>query len=422
LQERIYKRYLLIVLAMILAFNQVERLALGLTLQDIKVDLDLTDTQLGLLSGIAFALFYAVMGIPIARWADRGNRVTIISLATALWCGALALCGLAASFVQLLLIRIGVAVGEAGCTPPAHSLIAEYFTRGQRPRAVAGFLLGGPLAAMIGYFLVGWLNELHGWRVTFLLLGIPGIFVAVIAKLTLREPRAEQAAETRSLADVAQPGVGEVCRSLWNNTTFRHLLIGFSVVTFFGFGIQKWKPAFFIRSHGMGTGELGAWFAGVVGLGGLFGTWLGGALASRHAANQEALQLKAIAATYAALGIVSAFIYLAPERYLSFGCMALTTVGGSAAVVPLLATIQTLVHPRMRAMSIAIVYLFANLIGLGLGPLTAGALSDALRPVAGEESLRYALLALCPGYLWGAWHISRAGNTVAADLEGIRHA
>src|SRR5687768_16882052 len=186
--SRGYKVYLLVLLLVICAFNYIDRLALGLVLQDIKVDLSLTDTQLGLLSGIAFALFYSIMGIPIARWADRGNRVAIITFTTALWSAAVALCGVASNFVQLLLIRIGVAVGEAGCTPPAHSLIADYFTRAERPRAVAIYMLGGQLS-VVGYLWAGWLNELYGWRVTFMLLGLPGLGLAALAWLTLREPR-----------------------------------------------------------------------------------------------------------------------------------------------------------------------------------------------------------------------------------------
>src|SRR5688500_3715382 len=178
--ESRYKQYLLAVLLVVLASNYVDRLALGLLLQDIKVDLSLSDTQLGLLSGIAFALFYSVMGIPIARWADCGNRVTIITLTTALWSAAVALCGLAGSFGQLMLIRIGVAVGEAGCIPPAHSLIADYFTRAERPRAVSIYMLGASFAVVIGYFGAGWLNEFYGWRVTFMLLGLPGLVLAAL--------------------------------------------------------------------------------------------------------------------------------------------------------------------------------------------------------------------------------------------------
>jgi len=433
MRETVYKKYLLTVLLVILAFNYVDRLALGLLLQDIKVDLHLSDTQLGFLSGIAFALFYSVMGIPIARWADRGNRVTIISLTAAIWSVMVALCGLAASFVQLLVIRIGVAIGEAGCVPPAHSLIADHFTRAERPRAVALYLLGIPLSTVIGYFLAGWLNEFFGWRATFIILGLPGLVLGALAWFTLREPRSAMAAvETHSqarstspsLADIAtlssvRPSLKTVCVALWANITFRHLLFGNSVIGFFTSGIMQWQPAFFIRSYGLKTGELGTWFALIYGLGGMVGTYLGGEFASRHAANNERLQLRILAVMVVSFGLLSFFIYLGPNQYLAFGLLGLAAVGAYTFNAPLFATIQTLVPERMRATSIALIYLFANLIGMGLGPLMVGTLSDAFRPWAGEESLRYALMALSPGYLWGGWHLWRASSTVTHDLEAV---
>jgi MFS family permease len=433
MKESAYKTYLLTILAVIFAANCVDRLALGLVLQDIKADLHLTDTQLGFLSGLAFALFYATMGIPIARWADRGNRVTIISITTALWSLATAFCGVVGSFLQLLLIRIGVAVGEAGCVPPAHSLIADHFTRSERPRAVARYMLGAPLSVVVGYFLAGWLNEFYGWRTTFIVLGVPGLALAALAWLTLREPRrwepTREAAsglaasplplKTAALAS-AQPSVKEVCVALWVNTTFRHLLFCFSVTSFLGSGIGQWQPAFFIRSYGMQTGELGTWFTVIYGLGGMVATYLGGELASRHAANNERLQLKAMALVYFSFGVISPFVYIAPNVYVAFGLMGLAFLAAAATYGPLFAAIQSLVPDRMRAMALATIYLFINLVGLGLGPLAVGALSDALRALFGKESLRYALMVVCPGYFWSAWHLWRASRTVTRDLEAAQ--
>jgi MFS family permease len=415
-KDAVYRQYLLSVLLLVLAFNYVDRLALGLVLQDIKADLGLSDTQLGLLSGIAFALFYSVMGIPIARWADRGNRVTIISVTTLVWSVAVALCGLAGNFVQLLLIRVGVAVGEAGCVPPAHSLIADYFSRAERPRAVARYMLGVPLSAVIGYFGAGWLNEFYGWRMTFMILGLPGIALAMLARFTLREPRLTRlAADSGSTA--AQPSVQELSATLWSDRTFRHLLLGYSVMAFFNYGITKWQPAFFIRSFGLQTGELGTKFAVIYGLGAMLGMYLGGELAARRASSNERRQLAAMAWVYCVFGLVSSGVYLSSTSTLAFTLLGIAAVGSAAVVGPLFATIQTLVPQRMRAMAIALVYLFANLIGMGLGPLAAGMLSDTFRPWAGDQSLRYALLALCPGYLWSAWHFWRASRTVTRDLE-----
>jgi len=412
----VHRNYLLGVLLLIFASNNVDRIALGLVLQTLKTDLQLTDVQLGLLSGLAFALFYSVMGIPIARWADRGNRITIISVTTALWSVAVALCAVTTSFLQLLVIRVGAAIGEAGCVPPAHSLIADHFSRAERPRAMSRYLLGGTLAYAIGYFVAGWLNEWYGWRRMFLLLGLPGLGLAALAAFTLRDPRRNR---TPSLSSAAaeQPSIAEVCMTLWRTRAFRHLLLAFSVLSFFGFGIGNWQPAFFIRSFGLKTGELGMWMALIWGVGGSIGTYIGGVLAARYAAHNERLQLRAMVAAYLCFGIIGSIVYLSGNVYVSFALLALAAIGANTAAGPLIATIQTLVRPRMRAMSIAILYLFANLIGMGLGPLAVGGLSDALRPWLAEESLRYALLAMCPGYVWAAWHLWRAGRTVARDIE-----
>jgi MFS family permease len=418
-----YKNYLLAVLMVILVFNCVDRVALGLVLENIKADLHLSDTQLGFLSGIAFALFYSVMGVPIARWADRSNRVLIISVTAALWSVAVALCGFADTFVQLLLIRITVAVGEAGCIPPAFALIADYFNRAERPRAAAIYGLGAPLSTVIGYFFSGWLNDLYGWRVTFMLLGVPGLVLAALAWFTLRDPRHADAKRadrhSRATPQTVAPPFRETCVTLWANATFRHLLLCLSVMFFFSYGIFVWLPAFVMRSYNLTSGELGTWLALTYGLGGTIGAYVGGHLASRHAANNEGLQLKAMAGAIALAGVLSVLAYLSSNQYVAFLLIALSAMGLTTANGPLFGTIQTLVPESMRAVSFALVYLFANLIGMGLGPLAAGALSDALRPWVGEESLRYALLILAPGYLVCAWHAWRASKTVARDLAAV---
>jgi MFS family permease len=427
-----YRQYLLTLLAVILAFNYLDRTILGLAMESIKVDLKVSDTQLGFLSGLAFALFYAIMGIPIARWADRGNRKTIVVLTLTLWSLASALCGLAVTFTQLLLIRIAAAVGEAGCVPAAHSLIADYFNRAERPRAVARYMSGGALANIIGFLFAGWLIQLYGWRATFMLLGLPGLAIAVLAVITLKEPRRRLQDEKTDLAILGSappsppvpalnvatpPSIKEVCRFLWSNRTFRSLLYCFAVSAFFNAGIVQWQPVFFIRSYGMKTGEIGMWFAMIYGVGGLAGIYLGGELASRYAANNERLQLKAIAIAYSCVAVFTACIYLSPNYYLAFFFMLLSSMGGAGANGPLFATIQSLVPQPMRAMSIAMIGLLANLVGMGLGPLAAGVLSDAFRHWFGGESLRYSLIVLCPGYFWGAWYMWKASRTVTKDLE-----
>lgn len=412
------KFLLLALLLVIFAFNNVDRLALGLLVQDLKHSLNLTDTQLGFLSGIAFALFYSVMGLPLSRWADRGDRVRIIAITTALWSVAVALCGAAASYLQLMVIRIGVAVGEAGCVPTSQSLIADYFSRAERPRALAIYGLGMPLSMVIAYLSAGWVDQMYGWRATFVILGLPGFALSAMAWFLLREPRRQNCASTAANSAALETlSLREIGVSLARNNAFRHLLLAYSVASFFGGGIQQWKPAFFIRSFGFQTGTLGTWLALIYGVCGLVGTYGGGALASRYAADNERLQMKAMACGYCAFALVSVGMYLSTSAPLSMSLLALATLGGYAIYGPMFATIHALVPARMRAVAIALIFLFANLVGQGLGPLAVGALSDALHPYFREESLRYALLASSPGYLWTACHLWLAQKSVRRDLS-----
>jgi MFS transporter, Spinster family, sphingosine-1-phosphate transporter len=424
MRPSVYKYYLLGALTVILIFSYVDRVALGIVLEDLKADLQLSDTQLGFLSGIAFALFYSIMGVPIARWADRGNRVAIISLSALLWSVAVALSGTAGSFVQLVLIRVAVAVGEAGCIPPSYSLMADYFGRAERPRATAIYGLGGPLCTILGYFFAGWLNEEYGWRITFVVLGLPGLALAALAWFTLKEPRLTKAGSGANLSEnsmpaAVTPSLKVVAATLWSNITFRRLLLCVVVMYFFSMGIWVWQPAFLMRSYGLTSAQVGMWLALLLGLAGLIGAYLGGELASRYAANNERLQLKALASAFIASGALTVCVYLTTNLYWALTLMGLAAALHNAAGGPVFATIQTLVPDRMRALAFSFVYLMANLIGAGFGPLTTGLLSDVFAPWAGHQSLRYALLALTPGYLWMAWYTWRASQSVQRDLEPI---
>ena len=416
------RKYLLALLTVTSLFNYVDRTALGLMLQDIKVDLSLSDTQLGFLTGIAFALFYSVMGVPIARWADRGNRVTIIAVTTAIWSIAVAICGAVTNYCSCWRFGWWSRSAKLGCIPPAYSLIADHFSRAERPRAAALYGLGGVFSALVGSFLAGWLNEFYGWRVTFAVLGVPGLVLAILAWRTLRDPRAGRGSNADTPPVVAppaaaQPSMKEVAQTLWASRTFRHLQLCLAVSYFFSYGIGQWLPSFFIRSYGMSTGELGTWIAIVVTAAGLTGSYLAGEGATRLAPNNEALQLKAVAVGFIAAGALMMPAYLVSNRYVAFLLLGLSSVGMAVANGPVFSTIQTLVPERMRAVAFAILYLGANLVGMGLGPLAVGIMSDAFRTWAGEESLRYSLLALVPGYFWVSWHAWRAAASVTAELK-----
>ena len=262
-------------------FNFIDRSILGILVEPIKQDLGVSDTMMGFLGGIAFATFYTVLGIPIARLADRGSRRNVLSVCLALWSAATALCGFAANFFHLLLARIGVAVGEAGGSPPSHSMISDMFPPRRRATALSIYALGIPIGTMLGNLGGGWINEAFDWRTAFMVVGAPGILLALIVRFTLREPP-RGAAEGLTLSDGDAPPVAEVFRHLWSRRSFRYMAIGGSLHAFVGYGVGYWIPAMFNRSHGIGTAEMGMvlfylGFASIIGTltGGYFGDLLG---------------------------------------------------------------------------------------------------------------------------------------------------
>lgn len=428
---------LLVLATLLLAFNYVDRLVLALVLQDIKVDLDLSDTLLGFLSGIAFAVFYATMGVPIARLADRGDRVAIISTAAALWSVCVVLCGAATSFIQLFIIRIGVAVGEAGCIPPAQSLLSDFFPRSDRARAFAIYALGGPLSVILGSFMAGWINEYYGWRATFVIVGCPGILLAFLGWFLLSEPRRASStrATIRSLGPPDTTAESEITtrssdtaaknRSfkddvlvLAKNASFRHLLIAQTILYFFVYGIViQWQPSFFIRTYGFTTGELGTWQLLSWCVMGSIGVYGGGAIVHRFMARDESRQLRFMGVAISIYGLLNILVYLTPYRYVAIGLTALASPFYNCIYGPVFALNQSVVPESMRATAVAIVLFFANLLGMGLGGLATGMLSDALAPIYGADSLRYALFVLTPGFLWCGIHFWLASRTVALDIE-----
>jgi MFS family permease len=430
------RKTLLTISTLILAFNYVDRQVLALVLQSIKTDLNVSDTQLGFLSGIAFAAFYAVMGIPIARLADRGDRVKIISITAAVWSVFVAMCGATASFAQLFLIRVGVAVGEAGCIPPAQSLLSEFFPRAERARAFAIYSLGIPLSVILGGFLAGWINQYFGWRATFVMVGCPGVVLSLLAWFLLREPRrfghrgsapgssAVQLAaglparEPIIIAPPAQQSLKDTVWILAQNATFRHLLFAQIVLYFFLYGVVvQWQPTFFIRTFALSTGEIGTWQLLSWALMGTIGMYAGGAIVHRFMANNERLQLRLMAITISIYGMLNILIYLSSHRYWALGLTVIAAPFYNCIFGPMYAVTQSVVPGRFRAIAVALTQFFANLIGMGLGGLAVGMLSDALTATRGSAALGYALLCLSPGFFWVAIHFWLASRTAMSDIE-----
>lgn len=408
--------YALGLLTVVYTFNFVDRQLLSILQESIKADLLLSDQQLGLLTGFAFALFYTVAGIPIARYADRNNRRNVVAIAIALWSFMTAISGLVQNYLQLLLARIGVGVGEAGGSPPAHSMISDIFPPERRASALAFYSMGINFGILFGFLAGGWLNEFFDWRVAFFVVGAPGIVVALFVRYTLREPIRGLMEDRQDIAtDTPFP---EVLNLLWSRLSFRHLAIGGALNAFAGYSSSNWTASFMIRSHDMSTGELGTWLALIMGVGGAIGVFWGSYIAERLAKFDVRwymwmptitgmICVPFMIATYVVEGAYTALIVsIVP------GVLFNVYLGNSLAMT------HALVGLRMRAVASAILFFLINLIGMGLGPWGVGLLSDMLSAELGSESLRYAMLYLLPAAMgWSAVHFLLASRTLQKDLE-----
>lgn len=409
------RRYALSILVVVYTFNFIDRQILSILLEPIKNELGLSDSQLGLLTGFAFALFYATLGIPIARFADRSNRRNLIAAALGIWSAMTALSGLAGNFWHMLAARIGVGVGEAGCSPPAHSLIADYYPADRRATALGIYSLGIPFGILFGFIAGGWMNEVFGWRAAFFVVGIPGIFLAVLVRFSLREPPRGMA-EGKSL-EGDQPSIKETFAALWAKRAFRHLSIGGGLTAFVGYGVTTWFPSFLIRSHGMETGEVGTYLGLILGIPGGIGIVLGGYLADRFGARDTRWFLWIVTVALLVSVPFAVAMYLADSAYAALGLMILPVMLGNFYQATTFSQTQGLVSLRMRAVAAAVLLFILNIIGLGLGPQFVGMLSDYLAPTYGVESLRYALLIAGLLNVWAAVHYYFAGRHLEADLE-----
>jgi predicted MFS family arabinose efflux permease len=412
-----HKRYVLGVITAVYTVSLLDRGLIMLLLQPIKQDLHLTDTQLGFLTGLAFGVFYATLGVPIARWADRSDRVTISSLSIGLWGLTCMACLFVGNYTQLVFARIAAAVGEAGCKPPTYSLVGDYFPdAAARPRAMAVYLTGGSLASLLSFALGGWVSERLGWRSAFVLAGVCGPVLALLTRLTIRDPRS-----TKRSGSGEFPTLRDVFRDLWRQRSFRHLSAALILISSMGLGLGPWYAAFMIRTHGMGTSELGVWLGLTFSIGGVAGVLLGGHVASRSLAASERGQLRLGALAIASTVPLYVVFLTVQQRYIALGSLLPLMVVLFVCLGPVYALMQRLVRDEMRATGLAIVLLLANLIGMGVGPQAVGILSDLLAPTLGRDSLRIAMLAMSMVSIWAGYHLWRAGRTVEADLAERSH-
>ncbi len=399
------------VLLIVYIFNFLDRQIVNILAEPISRDLGLNDTQIGLMTGVAFAAFYTLLGIPIARYADspNTNRVGLIAGALVIWSAMTAVCGMAQNFVQLLLARIGVGIGEAGCTPAAHSLIADMTEPAKRSSAMAFYALGIPIGTLLGMLIGGQLADIYGWRIAFIAVGLPGILLAIVVVRLIRDPR--RGVDGIAAASQAAPQLNsaKAFAEIVKSRAFLLLLAAGSAASFLSYGKTTWTTIFFQRTHGLSPGETGFWFGIWGGVAGIIGTWLGGWLADHYGKNNRRHVLTAPAIGMALAIPFALASYNAADWRIALVFLMIPTLLNSLYYGPTYSSAQGLVPMPARAMASATLLFCQNLIGLGLGPLFFGMLSDLLKPMAGAESVRWVLygaafLGLIPAFFF--WRAS----------------
>jgi MFS family permease len=410
-----YANYVLGILFVAYVINFVDRQIVSILAEPIKQALGVSDSWIGFLGGPAFAIFYATLGIPIARLADLWVRRSVIAIGLTLWSAMTALSGFSQSFTQLALARIGVGVGEAALSPPAHSLLADYFPVSRRSTAMGVYAMGIHIGVLVGLVLGGWLEEFWGWRAAFMVVGVPGLVVALLVRLTVREPvrGAQEAVPTVG----APPPVAEVVRFLAARRSFVHLSLGIGLTAFAGYAFAFWAPQFLRRVHEMTSGELGTKIGIGLGTGGAIGSVLAGVLADRLGKRDVRwwMWVPAIACA-GPLPFTLTFLLMSDPDL----ALLLAFPGVVIAAMyqgPVFSTVQTLAPVRMRAVAAGVLMFVTNIIGLALGPQSVGWLNDYVFVAHGKEAVRYSLLlVLTVMGVWSAVHFALAARALPADL------
>jgi MFS family permease len=416
-QPKIYRKVVLGSLFVIYTFNFIDRLIFSVLQEPIKQELHLTDLQMGMLSGLAFAIFYTAVGLPIAWAADRYNRVSIITASLAIWSAFTAASGFALNFWHLLIARIGVGFGEAGCTPPAHSLISDYYNAGERSRAIAIYALGIPAGSLIGLVAGGWVVEHMGWREAFFIVGLPGLLVAVIAKMIMKEPK-RGSFERQTAEPLA---FGAMLKALTCKPSFWLFSLGGSLTSLGGYAVQAWMVPYFLRTFDMSYAEVGFKFGMVGILPMALGTYIGGWLVDYM--GKRDLKWYALVPALTTT-IMAPMFFLALQMNNPWALMALWVLPALCSGIwfaPVFGSIQNLVAPNMRAFASSINLFIINIIGLGLGPTLTGGLSTYFTAPDGSnegQALQMALSIMVWVYVLAALLFYLASRKLKKDWYG----
>ena len=409
-----YRWTVLVILTLVYTFNFIDRQILVILQEPIKLELGLSDAQLGLLTGFSFALVYVTAGIPIAWLADRSNRRNIVAASLAFWSAMTALSGLVQNFGQLLAARLGVGIGEAGGSPPSHSMISDYFPPQNRGTALSFYSMGIYVGILFGYAAGGWIAENFGWRTAFFLVGIPGIAYALLVLWVVKEPR-------RGRWDEGGTPPKSSFKQTWDclrqRPTFWWISIGCAFSAFISYGNGNFMPSFLIRSHGMSLTEVGLALGLIAGISGAIGTFLGGFLADKLGVRDVRWYLWIPMLGGLGSLLPAYYTLLGDNKTLIIAAMVPSQILSTLYLGPCIATCHNLVSPGMRAMASAILFFVLNMIGLGLGPLAVGLLSDTFAAPFGEENLRYAMLTTLSISLIGVFFLWQGVSRLKADLE-----
>ena len=384
-----YTRTVLLLLTGVYTFNFIDRQILVILQEPIKAELGLSDTQLGLLTGFAFAILYVTLGIPVARWADKGSRKYIISIALAIWSGMTVLSGMAHNYLQLFLARVGVGIGEAGCSPPSHALISDYYPPEKRASALAIYSMGIYLGIFVGFIVGGYIAKEFGWRMAFYAVGIPGILYALLVYFGIKEPPKGHSDVQKDQA-VHKATFGEVMKLLFSKKTFVFLALATGFHTFGLYGVGNFYAPFLARVFEMDTAQVGIYMGLAIGLGGLIGTFAGGYIADKLRSRDLRWYLW-LSVMMILLNLpILYFLFFTQSAQVALISLFVSNLFTTVYMGPSLAVTHSLVPATMRAVASSVLFFVLNLIGLGLGPLTIGFLSDMLEPTYGIDSLRYA--------------------------------
>jgi MFS family permease len=405
------KRRALTLLLLTLAyfFSYMDRQILAILNEDIIRDLHLSDAQMGMLGGLAFAIFYAGLGIPVAWLADRGNRVRIIAIALAIWSGFTAAGGLAMNFWQLLGARIGVGIGEAGSSPPSHSIIADLYPPEKRASALSLYSLGVGLGAAFGTIIGGVVATKYGWRVAMYVIGLPGLLLALIIWLVVPEPK-RGLSDAQIAMDGTKPSLADGFRTLFANRAALHLIAGFTLTSMIGYGLTAFGPSFMQRSFGFTKLDIALKIATVAAVIVAVAAIISGRLADRLTQRYGLYSQSYMVAIFKTIGLpLTICVYAASNPTFGVAAYFASILFSTAYLGVTFSLIQSEAPVRLRSTWAAITLLINNLIGLGLGPLAVGAISDALKPTYGAESLRYAMFTFAAITPWAIFHYWRAG-------------